>query len=119
MNGFVYGPTTNSYLPANQTNTDLIQSARYVPRQPHTILQEKADIKPGGDVGGCYDTLINGGAMYDNWNTIWTPKNRGGIELSQPKFEGPYNGGVYDNTPKNNTLPFQSTFRKPYYNPVT
>lgn len=117
MNGFSYLPTTNSYLPANIVNNDLMTSAKYVPRQPHVIHQGKDDIPCGGFQGGVTDVL-NNGAMYDNWNTVWTPKNRGGIEVQAAKPTGFISGGLYDNTPKENTMPFQSTFRKTYYNPV-
>lgn len=125
MNGFSYAPTTNAHLVDWVRHKELRTTADYVPRQPHVIHSGKDDIMAGGGKGSVYDTLINGGAMYDNWRTCWTPENRGGIRVCPIRPDGPPSGGFMDpkfnsspKLPENQLLPVASTFRKPYFNPV-
>lgn len=127
MNGFSYAPTTNFHLPTWITNKDSRKTADYVARHPDVIHHGKDDIMAGGGKGTVYDTLTNGIGigMYDNWNSIWTPQNRGGIRVCTARPDGAFSGGFLDpkfnsspKLPSSQYLDVSTTFRKPYFNPV-
>ena len=112
MNGTTYGAVTSRVL-----GGIAIQDSYFVPKDPSFNVNKVPS--GGGLPGQVTDALINGGGMYDNHSSVWSPMNKfGAIKMAYGKPEGPPSAGFMDPT-INGSQKLSEKFTRPISQPVT